>query len=356
MLIYIIIFSGVILTTIFSPKNKKIAIFWLLFICFLSVFRAESVGTDTKNYTNIQRMLVLYEYDYEGVSFSKNIELISSSLYEIVYKNALSRRLPIVFFSLVTFLFLFISLKRSKFSYGIGLTVFLILFYLSSFNIARQICACSVVLYSYTFLFEESKKRYLFLVFVLLSSFIHVATIFFIILYFIRYIEKIPLNKRTLTLIATLLFLLNIVSPINLSEYLTMLLGNVSFAEIYSERAVTSSRSIMGILQDVVKFASLILIFNYGKNNKKITSLDFLFYFSIIASVFSANAHSDFARIFLPLEFFQILYLPYLYQQNRNFIKSPAFLFFVIVYSFFTLWGASIGSGEVVPYVLDLSF
>lgn len=356
MFIYILVFTGIILTAFIAPRNKNIAIFWLLFICFLSVFRAESVGTDTKNYTDIQGMMQLYEYDYDGVAFSKNMEVISSSLYEFVYNNSLSSRTPIVFFSLVTFMFLFLALKRSNLSYSIGLMVFLILFYLSSFNIARQICACSIVLYSYTFLFKKSKKRYLFFVFVLIASFIHVASIFFIVLYPIRYINKIPFNKKILIAIATFLFLLNIISPINLSEYLTTTFGDISFSEIYSERAITGSRSIMGILQDVVKFVSLILIFNYGRNNKECSSIDFLFYLSIIATIFSANAHSDVARIFLPLEFFQILYLPYLYHQNKNFIKSPGFLSFVTVYTFFTLWGASIGSGELIPYVLHLSF
>lgn len=355
MFFYIILFVLIILLGITCPRNKTIGTLGMGLLCFFSMFRGERVGTDTATYMDIHRMVLLYEYDYGGGILSKNWEFISSTLYNVIYNNSLSPRLAIVFFSLLTFIFLFLSLKRTKLSYGIGCIIFLILFYLSSFNIARQICACSIVLYACTFLFEKSNKKYLFFVYVFLASFIHAVSLIFVAVYLVRFIREVPYKRTTLTVVAGIIFLFNLVSPINLSELLTTLLGDVSYAEIYSDRAITTSRSFMGIMQDFAKFLVAILVLNYGGIAKKVTLPDLLFYLSIIAAIFSANAHSDIARIFLPIDFFQILYFPYIYQYNRKFIHSLPFFSFIFIHAFFTLWGAAMGSGEVVPYVLDVS-
>lgn len=355
MCFYLFLFLFILFFALCFPQSKKIGLLCFGVLCFFSMFRGAAVGTDTATYMDIHRMMQIYDYDFGGY-LSRSTEIITYNLYKFIYIHSLSPRLVIVFFSLVTFSFLFLSIKRMRLSYGVAAVIFLILFYLSSFNIARQICACSIVLYAFTYLFEDSNKKYLYFVYVILASLIHAASFFYVILFLFRLIRNFPLSRKALTIFASLLFVFNIVSPFNVSEYLTSLLGNISFSEIYSDRAVTSSRSIMGIMQDLAKFVVLIYVFNYSGTNKRITLFDLFFYLSIIATIFSANSHSDFARVFLPLLFFQIIYLPYLYKTSRRFIKSLSFMSFVFVYTFFTLWGAAMGSGEVIPYVLYMSF
>ena len=354
MFFYILLFLLLISLGLKFPKNRKIGIGIIVLLCFLSMFRAESVGTDTAKYMDIPAMLMVFDED--GSSFlGKKSELITLSLYVIMQYYSLSSRLIVIFFSVMTSLFLYLALKKLKLSYCIGAIAFLVFFYLSSFNIARQICACSIILFASTYLIER-KKTYLFFIFVLLASLIHAASIFGVGLYFVYLISDYSLSKKKLTLLAMFLFMFNVILPFNLIELLVSIFGKVSFAQTYSDIATTSSRSLMGIIQDTAKFLTAILVFNYGAKGKKMTLMDWFFYTAIITTIFSANAHSDVARIFLPIEFTKVLYLANLYKCDKKFICSVAYVSYMFVYTFFNLWAVSIGSGEVVPYSLSLSF
>lgn len=355
MAFYILLFSFVILTSLCFPQNKKVGMLWLFVLCFLSMFRADSVGTDTFAYMDVGGMLYSYGFNSGDSLFGKSSELITVALYLIMYYFSLPPRLAIIFFSLLTFLFLYLSLKKLKLSYGIGIVTFLVFFYLSSFNIARQICACSIVLYASTYLIENT-KRYLFFVFVALASFIHAASILGVSLFFVSFVKNLPFSRRQLTNIAIVLFLFNMISPFNVIEMLVSLFSEISFAQTYSDIAVTESRSLMGLIQDAAIFFVAILIFNYGDAEREMTFMDWLYYCTIIATIFSANMHSDVARAFLPIEFFKVLYIPYQYEREERFLLSKSYWSFMFVSLFFTLWGVSIGNGEVVPYILSVSF
>lgn len=353
---YIFLFTLIILTSLCFPQSKKLGVLWLIILCFLSMFRADSVGTDTFAYMDVEGMLYSYGiHSGDDSLFGKSSELITVALYLIMYYYSLSPRLAIIFFSLLTFLFLYLSLRKLKLSYTIGLLTFVVFFYLSSFNIARQICACSIVLYASTYLIENT-KRYLFFVFVVLASFIHAASIFGVALFFVSLIKNLTFSRKQLTSIAIVLFLFNMVSPFNVIEILVSSFSNISFAQTYSDIAVTESRSLMGLIQDASTFLVSVFIFNYGGASRKMTFMDWLYYCSIITIIFSANMHSDIARVFLPIEFVKVLYIPYLYNCEEGFLRSRSFGAYMFVNIFFTLWGISIGNGEVVPYLLSVSF
>lgn len=354
MFFYIFLFFCVIISSLRSTQNKEVGIFWFVVLCLFSMFRGETVGTDTAAYMDVSEMISAYQLDLSKL-LTRSMEVVTVYLYELVYNYSLPPRLIIVFFSLITFIFLYLSIKKLELSYNVGIVVFLILFYLTSFNIARQICACSIILYGFTFLFENTKQRYFYLVFVFLASLIHAASFFYIFLYVVRIFKDINIDRTLLTFFAIFLFLLNVISPLNMTEYLTSVFGDISFSEIYSDRAVTNSRTIIGIMQDFVKFFTLILIFNYGELDSKDTLKYLFFYLIIITTIFSGNADSDIARVFLPLEFYIILHITYLFKIDEYFIKSITFVFFVFVYTFLTLWGASTGSGEVIPYVFSIA-
>ena len=355
MFFYIFLFTVVIFTSLCFPQSKKLGVFWLIVLCFLSMFRAASVGTDTFAYMDVGGMLYSYGFNSGDSLFGKSSELITVALYLIMYYYSLPPRLAIIFFSLLTFFFLYLSLKKLKLSYCIGVVTFLVFFYLSSFNIARQICACSIILYASTYLIENT-RRYLFFVFVALASFIHAASILGVVLFFVSLVKKLPFSRKQLTYIAIVLFIFNMVSPFNVVEMLVSLFSNISFAETYSDIAMTESRSVMGLIQDAAKFFVAILIFNYGDEDREMTFMDWLYYCTIIATIFSANMHSDVARAFLPIEFLKVLYIPYQYEREERFLLSKSYWSFMFVSLFFTLWGVSIGNGEVVPYILSVSF
>lgn len=356
MFFYISLFLFLIFSILQCPKNKKIGIFWIIFLCFLSMFRAESVGTDTANYTDYSSKISKFVIDYDGdFQIGRMLEISYLSTVMWLYENDYSPRLLICLMSIITFLFLFLSLKRMNLSYGIGVLTFMIVFYLASFNIARQICACSIILYSYTFLFEKNSKKYLFFLFIILATTFHASSILYLSMYIFRYINTDIFKKTTLTYIAISLFIINIIYPLPLSEWLTSTFSSLSYAETYSANSVTQSRSIFGILYSFIQFLPYIIIF-VKCNKEKLNIQDIIFYLSIISLILSSTANSDFARIFLPLQVFQILYITNLYAEKRLKLNKAPFYYFIALNTLLVLYGASTGSGEVVPYIIDFKF
>ncbi len=354
MIFYVLLFLLLIFTIVRHPDNKKIGIFWICLLCFLSMFRAESVGTDTANYTDFSNEIFELTIDKNtDFEIGRMLEISYLSLIIWIYENDLSPRILISVMSIVTFLFLFLTLKRMNLSYGIGVLVFAILFYLSSFNIARQICACSIILYSYTFLFEKDYRKYYFFFYVLLATSFHASSILYLTLYIFRYIKAVNFKKTTLTYIAVGLFLINVIYPLPISEWLTSSFSSISYARIYSERAVTTSRSIIGVLYSFIQVLPCILVF-VKCNKEKLSTQDLIFYLSIISLILISTANSDFARIFLPLQIFQVLYVANIYAEKR--LKKSPFYLFIALNTLLVLYGASVGSGEVVPYVIDFKF
>lgn len=354
MFFYVLLFLLLIFSIIRHPDNKKIGVFWICILCFLSMFRAESVGTDTANYTNfsneISELIIDKNTDFE---IGRMLEISYLSLKNWLYGNDYSPRLLICVMSIVTFLFLFLTLKRMRLSYGIGVLVFTILFYLASFNIARQICACSIILYSYTFLFEKDNKRYFFFLYIFLATSFHASSILYLTLYIFRYIKTGKFKTTTLAYFAICLFLINMIYPLPISEWLISSFSSISYVRIYSERSVTSSLSIIGILYSFIQIFPCILVF-IKCNKEKLNTQDFIFYLSIISLILFSTANSDFARIFLPLQIFQVLYITNLYVEKR--LKKSPFYLFVALKTLLVLYGASTGSGEVVPYIIDFNF
>lgn len=354
MIFYVLLFLVLIISIIKHPNNKKMGVFWICFLCFLSMFRAESVGTDTAAYIDFinpkQEFIINFSENFD-IGRALEFGYLYAKMW--IYENNYSARILICIFSLITFLFLLLSLKRMGLPYGIGILIFTVLFYLSSFNIARQICACSIILYAYTFLFENGNKRYFFFLFILLATSFHGTSILYSVMYIVRYLKLDIINKRTLVSFAIVLFLVNMIYPLPISEWLVSSFGSISYAEIYSDRGVTSSRSIIGIIYSFLQVFPSLLIF-IKCTDTKLRYYDLIFYMSIISIILSSTANSDFARIFIPLQIFQILYIANLFTIKRVY-RYPIYLF-IVLNSLLTLYGASIGAGEVVPYIIDFNF
>lgn len=354
MFFYILLFCFLVGSIILYPKNKKLGLFWIFVLCCLSMFRAESVGTDTANYTDF-----IYNTQEFIIDFSENFDI--GRVLEIgylyakvwIYENNYSARILICLFSVITFLFLLLSLKRMSLPYGIGTLIFSVLFYLTSFNIARQICACSIILYAYTFLFENGNKKYLFFLFIILATSFHGASILYSLMYGIRYLKLDLFNKGILVSFAIVLFLVNMIYPLPISEWLVSLFGSISYAEIYSDRSVTNSRSVIGVIYSFIQVFPSLLIF-VKCTDTKLRYYDLIFYLSIISIILSSTANSDFARIFIPLQIYQVLYITNLYA-TKGLQRYPIYLF-IVLHSLLVLYDASAGAGEVVPYIIDFNF
>lgn len=352
-------YTALILLAIFCnikyPKNKT-GLLWILILCYLSMFRAETVGTDTSNYMeytdNIEKFILIFG---QGFEIGRAIEFSYLLIIFFLYGFDLSPRFLIVIMSVITFLFLYLTLKKSKLSYSIAVLIFLLLFYFPSLNIARQICACSIILYAYTFLFEKGKRKFFYFFYIILATSFHASSILYLAGYLIHKIKTYKFNKKTLSIFAICLFFFNSLFPIPISEWAISFFGSLSYSELYADQTVSQARSLFGILYSFIQITPYIFIFNKCSKNK-LDKFDFIYYCSIISLIISSTANSDFARIFLPLQFFQIIYICHLYKSKRLKITGQPFLYFIMVNTLLTLYSLSTGAGELVPYIIDYNF
>lgn len=355
MFFYILLFCAVISSLYISPRNKSLGVFWIILLCFFAMFRASTVGTDTSHILDSE----LQEYELislfsNNFSIGRAIEVSYLSAMIFVFENDLSTRLLIYFLSIVTFIFLFLAIKRSKMPYMLGVVLYLLLFYLSTYNIARQMCACSIVLYAYTYLYEESKKKYLFFVYILLATTFHASSILYLAMYVFRWFKDIKYNKNILALFATALFVVNIGMHLPVFEWLMQKITFINYTSVYSDIEGGHTGSIFGMINSFLHFAAYMVIF-LKCSNFYLDRKDLVFYLFIIVFILCQTANSDVSRIFLPLDMFQILYIGMLCSDGRLKINSLPFIAFVFINAFFVLLSVSKGFGEILPYTIDFT-
>lgn len=177
-------------------KNKRVGFVLLVMLFFLSAFRGENVGNDTINYmdaNSIQyRGTVLADFsNFEFGDLGNKVEILNNLVCKIIYVSGVNTRWIIYFYTFVTLLFLMLSFKRFRVSLSYGLVFYVLLsFFFYSLTAARQLTAVSILLYAYSYLQCQDKKRFRFFFWVVVASSIHSFSIFFILIYFVRLLPK----------------------------------------------------------------------------------------------------------------------------------------------------------------------
>lgn len=182
----VLIYASIaLITSLFSElsvkvKNKWIRGFCLLLTLFIPSFFAGvryGIGTDYFAYERIFNNLkcgyeVRTEFGYNLINY-----LIAK----------LGGNIQHVFFvvSLLTILFMYLSLYeyKDKISVGLGIFVFMLLYYQSSYNGVRQFLAVSLCLFSLKYIFR--RKILKFLIMIILAASFHLPSIILLPMYFL---------------------------------------------------------------------------------------------------------------------------------------------------------------------------
>lgn len=330
-------------------NNVHIGALLLVVLCFFSAFRGENVGTDTIHYLNFG--VEVLDFD----TMIKRPEFIYYSFGNFLLIKGISMKYLILFFSIITFSFLYLSARRTNTSITLVAVVFLLLFYFHSFNIARQITAASIVLYAYTFVDENSvRKRCCFFLFVALAILLHASSMLAIIVYFLRNIRFSP------NLIIGLMlgfFFLNALIPINIMTVFEKISPNSFYALKYADVAGIYKRSLIGILVDFINMVIMVCVFYLQTKGKKTSFSDNLFVLSILLQFLSVSLDSDVGRVVFIFSIYQVLYLSKCFEQKAMVSDVKiTFVCWIIFNAFFVLYNAAIGYGAVVPYTIDFKF
>ena len=202
MYFYLISLSILFVLSIKGYNNRLLLLFILLLSFFLG-FRAETIGEDTSAYIEYYDLLslsILSGYMEKGWNIiAITCKYLGLSAYGFHFVVALMTLLP--------FYYVCAQFKNSKVN---GLVVFLLYtlgFYFHMFNIMRQFLAISIVLIGYAQLAKGCKRN--FIICIIIASFIHLASLFVLIMVIF---EKIKLNTYRVIWLLLLSFIIGIVA------------------------------------------------------------------------------------------------------------------------------------------------
>lgn len=344
MIVYFLLFLFFIFISWQYPNNKKLGYWSLALLFFLAAFRGEGVGTDTAHYLALES--ALKRMSMSGDDIWSRPEILYTSLCTYLIDNNVSPQVLIIIFSAITVVFLWLAINRAKISPVLSCLVFLLYFYLLSFNISRQIAACSILLFGYTFLIGEKKSPWFFAC-VIFATMFHAASAFSIVLWFV---VSRKLNKNTLIWVASIIFIINLISPFSLLGFFIELLPNNFFFYKYSGNTNVFQSNFFGKLIEIFSFVPLLLAFSI-KADAKTNVKDNIFYVGLLFMIFTFNINSNVARISLLFTIFNVVYLGELFMDRKKSLNVSLLFWFIVFFNtFIRLFDAASGKGQIVPY------
>lgn len=347
MLPYIFLLFIALFFIIFD-KEGKYSLIVLFSMFFFSAFRGENIGTDTIQYLNMD----VYGYtinewkDLINFKISRNYEILTNTILFVINKGLLPRRSIIIFFSFMISLFLWLISKRCKYNLGILCFFFLVIsLYILSYNIARQICAVTILGYGITYIYDEKKsKSLLFFVFVLLAASIHISSISFGILYFFRWIR---ISYKVSIVILPLSFIFIFYSGYKFDHLILNLIPE-GYTQSYGKLISTSEYTEVSVLGHIHKiiFLMLILYILPHIERKKIP----LFTIAVIISYAFTGTNSVISRIALIFVFIiQLQYVEF-FSLNKD-TKNRIILYVICCLQSYVFIKSVISNPEIFPYV-----
>ena len=254
MAFYVILTLLMGFVVLFNRRGKRIGYLLLFILFFLSAFRGDEVGHDTLNYMDADyikhRGTTLTELrGLEITDFGSQVEVLNNYMCKIIYELQLNPRFLIVFYSLIMMIFLSLSARRFQISLPFLLSFFVLQgLYLESFNVARQLCATSVILYAVSFLKYSDKRRNSFFIWMTAATLLHSFSVIFFSLYFLYKIPQVP-NYVIFLLYLSCLML--IIIKIDFISNISLLLSSDKIESYLDNYGGDEGLNIIGILYTI---------------------------------------------------------------------------------------------------------
>lgn len=300
------------------------SVFLLFLLFFFTAFRGEYVGNDTQTYMDSYYIFIHATHyanitdlgRFEVTDLGGQVELLSNLVYKIIFFNGLNERFILVFFAFVSFYFFYRAIKSFKVNLAYGLVMYVMLGFMSySFNINRQMCAASILLYAYSFLQYENKRKYLFFLFVLIASFIHSFSILFAFVYIIKFIPS--LNRKWDVILFLICLCFPIVKVDIINQISTLLdVGHVSdYVSAYGGTGLVVNK----VISSYIKVLLLYYFYYkwkklYGADDRLVANIYLL---SILVSAMLTNYDGVVGRIALDITVIECVFL------SSYFLRKP---------------------------------
>ena len=328
---------------LFRWKGRWMGFFLLFLLFFLTAFRGEYIGNDTKTYLDSHYIFIHATHyanitnleKFEMTDLGGQVELLSNLFYKIIFFNGLNERFILVFFAFIAFYFFYRAINAFKVNLAYGLAIYVILGFMSySFNINRQMCAASVLLYAYSFLQYENKRKCLFFLFVIIASLIHSFSILFVFIYFVKFIPL--LNKKWDVLLFLICLCLPVVKVNIVNQISTLLdIGHLSnYSLAYGETGLVVNKVISSYIR-------ILLLYYFYYKWKKLYVNDNCFFanFYLLTILFSAlltNYDGSVGRIALDITVVECIFLSSYFLRKTLKYNSMDMLVLLLMIVFFS--------------------
>lgn len=325
---YFIIAAFFLLCYAYKLKNSsKIIFFVLLFFC---VFRYD-VGWDYMTYVD---------------ELKEGLDSISQSRYEplskfVFYLSSLMDFYPFAFFffALITLYLVYKSINLFSINCTISWLVYysLPLFFFASLSTIRQSIATAIILFSYKYLRDNNKIKYL--VSIIIATLFHTSGIAGLLLWPVL---KVPINRRISFIILFTSFLFPLYIEKIIISIIDSYFSGFEFANSLSWYLNAENRG-TSILQYLYYFFGIFNLLFYNKlinlapeNRTYINLVTFgIVIFNLLSfEPISATRLSAFFLIFL---IYIIPYYPFLFPKYVKVIRTSIFILLLAI-SFFYLW------------------
>lgn len=273
-------------------KKSYTGLIVIIILLFFSLFRDDSVGTDTMNYQNglddVVRVFVSKSSFFEDNS---RYEYIYYLLCVVIYIFDLPPRILIDIFSVITFIFLYLGGKKNNVNIAlVALSyVFLGMYYLS-FNISRQFAAISICFYAIGFIKDNGWQKYKFFLWIFIACLIHKSVLLCAVLYFCRFLD---FNRIKIGKIIAILYMLFVCVPITSLAFDMLSTLSLGFIDKYGANSVegTYQQPIVGIIYKLTSGAILFYIYftRTKKNDTDLIDMFFLVYMLVYAFLAEGN-------------------------------------------------------------------
>lgn len=355
---YVIVTVVMLFIFLLRLRRDKFAYLLLSVFFFFAAFRGEKVGTDTKNYLSYSYIIhssdnVNFD-DFNLMDLGDKIEIINGLICKVILLFNLNYRLPIIIYAAIMLLFLVLACKRFKVNLVYALFFYVLLgYYFISFNIARQLCAASIVLYSLSYLSECGKKRSLFFVWLAIATGIHSMSIIAAVFFLIIFLPKTNLIYAYILFAVSLsLIFLNI-------DFISLIMNMYTSSHIdfymdtYGELREYSIIGIVSACVEVLCFYYYLFRIKKIEKTRTLYIRDYIYIFSILFYAAFFIYDGIVSRIRFTLCIYTCLYLSAFFQQKKAAINNKDMMVFCVLFLVNFVKRYQYSLGDDVEYYLS---
>ena len=252
--------------------------------------------------------------------------------------------------SAITVLFVYAGLKqyREKLSVGLGMLVYMLLYFQMSFDIVRQSAAMAIVFYSLRSVYD--RRLFKFTALIALACTFHISALLMFPFYFLYGLY----GKPKYAFVRFLSYLLLIFLALNYDKLLYPIMDRVDglrYYSVYLQETQSFSFSIGVVARTVPFLAPGFLIYGELKRDRSMLFQFSLLCMGCIARLMAYTTVYFTERIAYYFLFSQAVLVPFYYRKLKEKRKTwvglavVGFIFFLWIYDFFVM-----GSCRTVPY------